>query len=387
MQKPRILITYAVSSLLATLAIAVAVAGAAPAGSLAPGRAAAREATLQRALDRVVAAGVPGAALLVRVNGRTIRLTSGYGNLKPRTTMRANDRFRVGSVTKAFVATVVLQLVAERKLALEDTVAQWLPGVVPNGKRITVLQLLGHTSGLFDYGGDAHFVEAAYRNPLRDWSPREIVAIAVSHRPSFAPGTRWGYANTNYYVLGLIVEAATRQPLGAELRRRILEPLHLKATSFDTAPRIAGHHAHGYFLSPLEDVSIGSPSVVWAAGALVSDGEDLARFFNALLGGRLLPPAELRSMETIAGSTPLFSYGLGLEKVATTCGAVWGHTGAMPGYSTYALSSKDGRRQVIVLVNGTHALGTATSNGFRGFGPPERAGRAIDRVVQIASCG
>ena len=382
----RIRITYALGSLLATLALSVAVAGAAT-GTAAPGRAAAREATLQRALDRVVAGGVPGAALLVRDSGRTIRLTSGYGNLKPRTAMRANDRFRVGSVTKAFVATVVLQLVGERKLALDDTVARWLPGVVPNGKRITVRQLLGHTSGLFDYGGDAHFVEAAYRNPLRDWSPREIVAIAVSHHPRFAPGTSWGYANTNYYVLGLIVEAATGRPLGAELRRRIIEPLHLRATSFDTAPRIAGHHAHGFFVSPLEDVSVGSPSVVWAAGALVSDADDLARFFTALLGGRLLAPAELRSMETIAGSTPLFSYGLGLEKVPTTCGAVWGHTGAMPGYSTNALGSKDGRRQVVVLVNGTHGLGAASSNGFRGFGPPERAGRAIDRLIQTAYCG
>src|SRR3954451_9868085 len=385
MQKTRTPTSYARSSLLAPLALALVVAGVA-AHKAASGHPGAREATLQRALDRVVAGGVPGAALLVRDGGQTIRVTSGHGSPKPRMPVRANDRFRVGSITKSFVATVVLQLVAERRLALDDSVARWLPGVVPNGKKITIRQLLGHRSGLFDYGGDAHFIEAAYRNPLRDWSPRKIVAIAVSHHPAFAPGTSWGYANTNYYVLGLIVEAATGQPLGAELRRRIFQPLHLRATSFDTGPRIAGHHAHGYFLSPLEDVSVGSPSVVWAAGALVSNGDDLARFFRALLGGRLLAPAELRAMETIAGSTSLFSYGLGLEKVPTACGAVWGHTGAMPGYSTSALSSRDGTRQVVVLVNGTHALGAASSNGFRGFGPPDRAGHAIDRVVETAYC-
>src|SRR5207302_2500805 len=112
----------------------------------------------------------PGAVLFVRNGDRTIRLTSGYGNLKPKTPMRAGDRFRVGSITKTFVATVVLELVGEGKLALDDTVERWLPGVVPNGKRITVRHLLNHTSGLFDFGGDRKFVAAAFRDPLRDWT-------------------------------------------------------------------------------------------------------------------------------------------------------------------------------------------------------------------------
>src|SRR5205823_5799396 len=123
---------------------------------------------LQRALDAVVAAGVPGAVLLLRQGGRTIRLTSGYGNLKPPTKMRADDRFRVGSITKTLVATVALQLVGERKLSLADTVERWLPGVVPNGGRITVRELLNHTSGLFDFGGDRQFVADAYRHPLKN---------------------------------------------------------------------------------------------------------------------------------------------------------------------------------------------------------------------------
>ena len=376
-------------SMFAALALAAAVA-VATAGTTAPERAAGREAKLQRALDQVVSAGAPGAVLLVRDGDHTIRLTSGYGNLKPRTPMRAADRFRVGSITKAFVATVVLQLVAERKLRLVDSVERWLPGVVPNGKRITVRQLLNHTSGLFDAGGDTGFVTAAFRDPLRDWAPRRIVAIATAHKPYFAPGTGWAYSNTNYFVLGLIVEAATGHSLASELRHRIFAPLRLRGTSLPAAPRIAGGHAHGYFLHPLEDVTVGSPSIVWASGALVSNVADLARFFRALLGGRLLRADLLRAMETMVPAslalTGEFAYGLGLVKVPGPCGALWGHTGGSPGYVADALNSKNGRRQVVVLVNATDSL-SADVGHFRSFALPERAGRAVDRLIHTAYCG
>jgi D-alanyl-D-alanine carboxypeptidase len=358
-----------------------AAAFARPAGAVGDGTPG-RTARFQRALDQVVAAGVPGAVMLVRDSDWTIRLASGYGNLKPRTPMRAGDRFRVGSITKAFVATVVLELVDERKLSLEDTVERWLPRVVPNGKRITVRRLLNHTSGLFNYTEDPDFVAAAVRDPLRVWRPREIVAIATSHKPYFAPGAGWRYADTNYYVLGLVVEAATRRPLASELRHRIFAPLGLRATSFDNAARIAGRHAHGYFLRPLEDVSVGSPSVEWAAGALVSNVDDLAAFFRALLGKQLLPPHLLQAMETMQDVPFDWSYGLGLMKVPTPCGAAWGHTGASAGYDATALNSKDGRRQVVVLVNATASLSGA---GF--FGLPDRAAAAVDRLVQTAYCG
>lgn len=372
------------SRVLGLLVLAAALAATACGGG--SERAATREPELQRGLDELVAAGVPGAVLLVREGDVTLRLASGYGNLKPRTKMRAGDRFRVGSITKAFVATVVLQLADERKLTLDDTVERWLPGVVPNGERITVRRLLNHTSGLFDYGGDEEWLAAAYRDPMRDWSPREIVAVATSHEPHFAPGVAWSYANTNYYVLGLIVEAATGRPLGSELRSRIIAPLRLRATSFDTAPSITGRHAHGYFLRPLEDVTVGSPSVVWAAGALVSSADDLAGFFRALLGGRLLPPNLLRAMETTISTEAYFSYGLGLQKLRMPCGALWGHQGGMPGYSAEALNSRDGRRQVVVLVNATEPL-TPSLENFRSFNAPARAARALERLLETAYCG
>ncbi|MFY9578120.1 MAG: serine hydrolase domain-containing protein [Gaiellaceae bacterium] len=347
---------------------------------------AAREAQLQRALDQVVATGVPGAVLLVRDGERTTRLTSGYGSLRPRTRMRAGDRFRVGSITKTFVATVALQLVGEQKLGLEDTVERWLPGVVPNGTHITVRQLLNHTSGLFDYGGDRRFVADAFRHPLKNWTPRRIVAIATAHKPRFAPGAGWSYSDTNYYVLGLIIEAATKHSLAGELRHRIFAPLRLHDTSFPTGPRIAGHYAHGYFLRPLQDVSVGSPSVQWAAGALVSNADDLARFYRALLDGRLLRADLLRAMETVVTPAPDFSYGLGLMKLREPCGSVWGHTGGSPGYVANALNSKDGTRQVVVFVNATAASLSAPVNGFQFFHLPKRAGNAVDRLIQTAYC-
>src|SRR5947209_4258690 len=135
----------------------------------------------------------------------------------------------------------LLAVVALLALAgLAATVERWLPGVVPNGKRITLHQLLNHTSGLFDYGGDRKFVADAYRHPLKNWTPRQIVAIATAHKPRFAPGAGWSYSDTNYYVLGLIVEAATGHSLASELRHRIVVPLRLRATSLDSAPRITG---------------------------------------------------------------------------------------------------------------------------------------------------
>jgi D-alanyl-D-alanine carboxypeptidase len=370
---------------LVVLLVLAAAVGATAAGS-APERAPVREQALQRALDEVVAAGVPGAVLLVREGNRTVRLASGHGNLEPRTKMRPGDRFRTGSITKTFVATVVLQLVGEGKLRLTDSVERWLPGVVPNGRRITVRQLLNHSSGLFDYGGDRKWLSAAYRDPMRRWTPREIVAVATAHKPHFAPGAGWSYSNTNYFVVGLIVEAATGHKLESELRRRIFAPLRLRATSLDTVPRIAGPHARGYFLRPLEDVTVGSPSYVWAAGALVSTADDLARFFRALLGGRLLRPELLREMEAFVTPPAGFSYGLGLQKFRLPCGSSWGHAGGSPGYSADAYNSRDGRRQVVILINATEPL-TPSLKNFRSFNAPRRAAPALERLTGTAYCG
>ena len=312
---------------------------------------------IQRALARLTATEAPGAIVLVRDGNRTLRLTSGYGNLEKKTPIRANDRFRIGSVTKTFVATVVLQLVGEGRLDLDDTIEHWLPGLVPNGKRITVRELLNHTSGLFEVANDQGFLARVLWKRTEVWSPRELVRIATAHKPLFKPGTNWSYSNTGYILLGLIAEAASGTPIGTELDRRIFRPLHLRNTSFASSPNISGTYAHGYL--PLDesqprDATVFSQSSTWAAGAIVSTADDLATFYRSLLRGRLLRPHLLHAMETtvpVPADPHAGGSGLGLFETGLPCGRVWGHEGTAFGYKTSAYSSKDATRQVVVMVN------------------------------------
>src|SRR5690349_5332350 len=159
---------------------------------------------LQRSLDRLVAAGAPGGVVLVRDHGRTARLAAGYADTRTHRRMRTSDRFRVGSVTKTFVATAILQLAGDGRLSLDDSVERWLPGEVPGGGAITVRQLLTMTSGIFDYlnDGDDTVLRRELADPGMRWTPSDLVAIATAHAPRFAPGTAWSYSNTGYILLG-----------------------------------------------------------------------------------------------------------------------------------------------------------------------------------------
>ena len=188
-------------------------------------RAPADPAALQRQLDGVVEAGTPGVVALVRTGQQTWQGASGLGNLAAKRPARAGDRFRIGSVTKSFVATVALQLVGEDKFGLDDPLARWLPGLVPNGDDITVRQLLNHTSGLYDYTDDLP-------EPPRPFQPRQLVAIATGHRPLFVAGKRFSYSNTNYILAGLVIERVTGQRLATQLQQRIVGPLSLGDTEF-----------------------------------------------------------------------------------------------------------------------------------------------------------
>jgi D-alanyl-D-alanine carboxypeptidase len=333
-------------------------------------------------MDELVAAGVPGVVVLVREGDRTIRLARGYSNLATKAPIRPSDRFRIASLTKSFVATVVLQLVEEGKLSLDDTVERWLPGLVPNGENITVLDLLAHKSGLFDFTLDPKVLKPYLNGNLAyHWAPRQLVQIAVSHKPLFAPGTAVSYSATGYVLLGLIVKAATGRPIGTELQRRLFKPLGLHATTFPTSGRIAGAHAHGYFVvpnRPLQDVTQVSPSYYWAAGNIVSTADNVARFYRALFAGRLLKPATLRTMETTTADRRGVRWGLGIATGRLPCGAFWGHDGAAPGYGSLAYDSKNGRRQIVVWAN------SLTRNDKVG---DQRAQRAFRRVVRTAYCG
>jgi D-alanyl-D-alanine carboxypeptidase len=317
-------------------------------------------ADLQKQLDRVVEAGAPGVVGLVRAGERTWQGSSGLGDLRAHRPARAGDRFRIGSVTKSFVATLVLQLVGEGRLRLDDNLERWLPGLIPNGEQITVRQLLNHTSGLYNYTDNLP-------EPPRRFRPRELVAIATGHRPLFAPGARFSYSNTNYILAGLLVERVTGQRLAGQLEQRIFQPLGLDDTELPAIERrIAGAHVRGYAPpdqgwqvtdgpARLVDVTEMDTSWGWAAGAMVSTTADLARFYQALLGGQLLPPELLTQMRTTVDASQLghgTRYGLGLEVLRLGCGVeLWGHGGSLEGYGTAAFSTPDAWRQLVMATN------------------------------------
>jgi D-alanyl-D-alanine carboxypeptidase len=320
---------------------------------------------LQEALDRLVADGVPGVIALARRDGDVVHAVSGVRDLTTQDPIRNHDRFRIGSITKSFVATVILQLVGEGRLRLDDTVERWLPGLVPNGAGITVDHLLHHASGLFDYvrDGDTTAVAPyAADDWAHVWAPRELVAISTSHPPRFAPGTSWSYSNTGYVVLGLVIEAVTGRPASSEVTRRVIWPLGLWRTSFPTSDaEIAGAHAHGYltgFPGPdgqptTKDVTVFGPSLFWTAGGIISTADDVARFHRALLAGRLLAPAQMVQLTNAVHLNDQFEYGAGVEHVRTACGWAWGHDGEVPGFRTLSLTSEDGSRQVVLALTAT----------------------------------
>jgi D-alanyl-D-alanine carboxypeptidase len=342
------------ATILACLATASLVAASAPAEATSPAN---RATGLQHDLEALVAAGVPGAILFIRDGRRTTRLVAGLGNVASKTPMRANDHFKIASLTKTYTATVVLQLVGEGKLALDDPVERRLPGLVPNGNKITIRQLLNHTSGLADFESDPRYLKPYLAGHFAyHWTPRQLVRMGVSHKPTFAPGHGWSYSNTNYVVAQLIVERATGRAIGAELRRRIFTPLRLDETSYPKKPGLPSPYAHGYMLlgpPPATDVTGLSPSLAPGSGGIVSTVEDVADFYRALLSGRVLRPAELKAMKTLVSArtgksvTAGSGYGLGIAR-NRSC---WGHSGELPGYDVSPAFSEDGNRQVILMIN------------------------------------
>jgi D-alanyl-D-alanine carboxypeptidase len=317
-------------------------------------------AVLQRQLDDVVTAYAVGALAEVRDERGVWRGASGVAEVGTTRAVPVHGRFRIGSITKTFVAAVVLQLVAEGRLRLDDTVEAWLPGVVPDGDRITVRQLLNHTSGLYDFKNtlivppNPEFL--GYRS--RTWTAAEQIQRAVANPPTFEPpGSAYKYSNTNYLVLGEIIQKVTGQSYGEEIERRLIQPLRLRHTAVPgTSPWIRGPHPHGYVPIvqngelQLVDFTEMNPSLFGAGGEIISTTADLNRFFNALLSGRLLPPHLLDEMKTpgIEGGK---KYGLGLAWRDTSCGIrVYGNDGDALAYQSWSFSTQDGRHQVTVVL-------------------------------------
>ena len=319
-----------------------------------------------QALDRLIATGVPGAVVFARDGTGSILLARGVTDTASRAPMGTAARFRVASITKSFVAAVVLQLVGEGRLSLDERVDAVVPGLLPGaGAAITVRELLGHTSGLYDFADDWRwFWPYFHGDPGHRWAPRQLLAFGLGHPLLFRPGSRWSYSSTNYVVLGLLVQAVTGQSLGTVLKDRLFVPLGLHDTTFAGAVGSSRTLAHGYtlFHSRVVDVTSFSPSAWWAAGAIVSSAADIAHFYRALLRGLVVPERLMAAMESVVpNGEPGGGDGLGIDRtrlIATLgpslkirCGSGWGHSGKIDGYLSAALANHDASKQYVILTN------------------------------------
>ncbi|MFD7103367.1 serine hydrolase domain-containing protein [Streptomyces celluloflavus] len=325
---------------------------------------------LQRDTDALRDAGVSGVAVRLRTPAGVRTATSGTAVLGTDRPVPRAGTLRIGSTTKSFVATVVLQLVGEGRLSLDDTVDSWLPGTVSgngnDGRAITVRNLLGHTSGLANYVADVAPGGARdyLANRDRTYSPEQLVALAMGHRPDFRPGARYAYSNTNYVLAGMVIRAVTGHTWQQEVRTRILRPLGLRHTTApEGRPRVPRPHATEYqqFTPDGPYVDTTAPYLPFdtgADGAMISTAADLDRFFTALSTGRLLAPAQLAEMRRTVrvpaepGTPEGRSAGLGLFRTPLSCGGFYeGHDGSGIGYVVAPAATADGRTALTVSLH------------------------------------
>jgi D-alanyl-D-alanine carboxypeptidase len=311
----------------------------------------------------------PGLFGLVVDDGEVVFSAAvGVADLADHRPIEARDSYRVGSLTKIYVATLVLQLIGDGVLALTDTVQRWLPDAVPQADRITVELLLRMRSGLPDYAaavlGDPPDLGALQRY----WSPETLVRTALGSGDQQAPDSVHRYCNTDYVLLGLIVERATGERLEAQLWKRIFVPLRLDSTTFPTVdPHLRGPHATGYHRAspdaPYTDCTVLSPSESWAAGAIVATPGDVAAFFDGLFTGAVLDPSGLALLTE--GREPLDGWrSRGIAMVRYEFGngvTAFGGHGGVPGYTTVALRTTTGRC-VVLYQNGIDLHDVLTSD-------------------------
>jgi D-alanyl-D-alanine carboxypeptidase len=343
-----------------TLAAVALVSGALPAAAVAGPR----ETRVQRDLQRLVAApgGPPGAIVTLHRRGRTTVLTAGVSRVGSRRAPRATDHMRIASVAKAFSGAVALQLVRDGRLGLDDTIARRRPDLPAAWGRVSIRQMLDHTSGLPDYTESKGFVQHIQTTPRAFVSPAKIISWVRHEGLNFRPGSRYRYSNTDNIVIGLVAERVAGRSYRSLLRSRVFRPLGLRQTSLPSTVRMPRPFIHGYLVAagaPPEDATrLVSPSGAWASGGIVSTPLDLGRFVRAYVSGQLFG-ARLRAEQRrfVAGgrSSPpgpgANAAGLALFRYRSRCGTVFGHTGNLPGYVQWAAATSDGRRSVTSSMN------------------------------------
>ena len=324
---------------------------------------------LQAALDSARSAGHwPGVTFgLALADGRTLALASGQSDTARHVAMRPTDRLLQGSVGKTYVAAVALQLVHEGRLGLDDKISKYLGpepwfARLPNANDITVRQLMTHTSGLVRYEFQPAATAALRKDPYKEWTPEERLSYIFDTQAPFAAGQGWEYSDTNYIVLGMIIERITGRPYYAEMRRRLLEPLSLRNTipsDRRELPDVANGYAGskndlgGYDASLVGGKLAVNPQFEWTGGGVASTAEDLARWGKLMYEGRAFDPMLLAEMlnGVPARLGPNTRYGLGVIIRQTPMGTAWGHSGFFPGYATEMLYFPDQKVASAIQVN------------------------------------
>lgn len=314
--------------------------------------------TMVRALSEAMKDNmIPGLVILVRSHGRDWTWTLGTAELGAGKPWSLVDHFRIGSNTKTMTGTVILQLAQEGKIALNDPVAKYIPGV-PNGDQITIANLAEMRSGLYSYTADPEMNRTLDKEPHKAWTPQELLRIAFAHPVNAAPDTEFEYSNTNTVLLGLVIEKVTGMSASAAFEKRLFAPLGLKQTSLPLPAdwKIPDPHPHGYqYLTNFEtvdsyavpkaqlaaaldgklkplDFTDASPSWAWTAGGGISTAQDLATYVKEMVGGGLLNPAMQKvRMDSIREIGSGAGYGLGIAKF----GPMYGHDGQLPGFSSF----------------------------------------------------
>ncbi|MEV5558517.1 serine hydrolase domain-containing protein [Nonomuraea wenchangensis] len=369
------------------------------AASATPGGSAANTVTgqvrpeLQKLIQEIVDSGITGMQLRVNDECGEWVGTAGVRELGSSEQPPADGRFRVGSSTKAFVATLVLQLVAEGKIGLDSPVDGYLPEFGLD-ERITVRMVLQHTSGIFNFTGE-YYEDGTFAPGIawsgkewvdgrfRTYQPEELVRLALSKPARFEPGTDWSYANTNYVLARLVIERVTGRSFAEELRRLILGPLGMTGTEAPgTSTEITGPHAHAYYRyedsgrEHTVDVTSQNPSWISAGGDMISTTQDLHTFFAALNGGRLLPAELLAEMRK---PDPKIGYGLGIfeQDLGDNGGTIYHHNGGMAGSAALMYSTPDGGKTMTASVTYVDDAGLSKAASFQ-----QATQRLIDAVFR-----
>lgn len=317
---------------------------------------------IEAELERLVEAGLPGAFVSIEeADGSTRFYTAGFADLQTRQRMSPEQHYRVGSTTKTFTAVVLLQLIAEGKLTLSDTLRERLPDLgMPNADVMTIEHLLRMRSGLFDFEDDPSLQGdlPAHRVPT---TLQRTLDLAARHPASFPPGERFSYCNTNFCILERVIERVTGHTLGEELNTRVLNPLGLTQTSYpdENDLTLPQPYIHGY--ERTQDGWEECSEVFFGRGdgALISTVGDLGRFFRALLLEKTLVPAELLTqMMRVIPDDPSAEddYGMALMTYNVLCGSLWGHSGGGFGYGNMPYVQMESGRFAVIMINGSYGF-------------------------------